>query len=75
MVITSQGMIQAFQVKYGKINKGAGTYKSGIVIQCETAAAITLHFPQGDEAYTMASGAQIAYKGEFTVVSGTVSID
>jgi len=75
MIVTSTGMIQVFQAKFGQLNKGAGSYKSGVVIQCESDAVLTLHFQQGDETYSMVAGSQIGYKGDFTVVSGTVSID
>lgn len=67
--------IQATPLKYGKINVGAGTYICNDVIHCEADATITLLFTEGNISYDMVAGDDRAYRGSFTVVSGTVTYD
>jgi len=65
--------IQAVPLIEGKVNKGAGTYTAKGLIHAEEAVTITLPFPSGEVSYDMVAGADRAYIGEFTVVSGTVT--
>ena len=66
-------LVQAVPLIEGKVNLGAGTYEVNSLIHCEVAAAIT--FGPNAVSYTMATGADRAYSGTITVVSGTVTID
>ena len=68
-------VIQAVPLLEGKVNLGAGTYNIQNIIHCETDTEVTLHFVTGDQSYVMESGADRAYNGSLTVVSGTVTID
>ena len=66
-------LIQAVPLIEGKVNLGAGTYQVNSLIHCETAASIT--FGINAVPYSMLEGADRAFSGIITVVSGTVTID
>ena len=65
--------IQAVPLTYDKINKGPGAYSCANVIHAETDISLLLHFTEGDVAYDMIVGADRAYRGSFTVVTGIVT--
>ncbi len=68
-------VIQAAPLLDGKVNITTGTLNIARLIHCEADAAITLHFPGGDVAYTMSAGDDRAYTGTLTIVSGTLTVD
>lgn len=65
--------IQAVPLYHNKINKGAGIYEVENIIHAETDTSLILNFPQGNISYTLKAGEDRSYKGNVTVVTGTIT--
>jgi len=73
MIKDNRDMVQAVPLIEGKVNVGAGDYVANSLIHCETAGSIT--FGPDNVPYDFQAGADRAFTGEFTVVSGTFTYD
>ena len=69
---TTNTAIQAVPLVLGKINITTGTFNCSGFIHCEVDGTITL---SDGTNYDMVENDDRAYKGEFTIVSGTYTFD
>ena len=71
---TGRDTVQAVPLIDGQMNVGAGTYRCNAVIHAESDAVIS--FPDHTVpsfTYTISTGQDRSFIGNFTVVSGTVT--